>query len=399
MQSVIIIGKKYSSTLGLARSLGEAGYDVRLLALSVPTERIVRNSKYVSKSQCVHVDFFEKDSAKEELQALEELRGGDQKTLIIPCRDLTCMMLERHWDELSPHFHIPNINMLPGELNRFSDKAVQKALAIECGIPTAGGRAYSTDPEGIQAAVKEVLFPCFMKPLSSCWSKSEKMYLVKCRDERELEKWMFKAGTEGECGQVLLEQYLPIDRELSAYGAAANGQVCLPACVETIRNGLGTNTGVAAEGRVVSSSVLGELRPKLESFVKKSGLNGLFCIDLIESEGQIFFSEMNLRMGGSCYGVTMAGANLPAALADMIYHGAQGGPDDIREEVVFESEQIDIDNYLKGFISLKTLWQYLSGDQRHFVRNSEDPDPWKHLLGRLPEWYAKRVYRIVFGKQ
>ncbi len=148
---------------------------------------------------------------------------------------------------------------------------------------------------------------------------------------------------------------------------------------------MGTHTGVAAEGKVVSSSVPGELRPKPESFVKQSGLNGLFRIDLIESEGQVFFSEMNLRMGGSCYGVTMAGANLPAVLADMIYHGAQSGPDDIREEIVFESELIDLENPLTGFVSLKTLQQYLSEKHRCFIRNADDPGPWQKLMIQRPK--------------
>jgi predicted ATP-grasp superfamily ATP-dependent carboligase len=400
MNNVIIIGTNYSSTLGLARSLGEAGYGVRLLALTKGTAQIVGRSKYVNKTLQVEFNFFEEDSAEEEMRALEELRGDDEKILIIPCRDITCMMLEKHWDRLSEHFYFPNISGVPGELNRFSNKAVQKELAEKCGLKTAGGGTYSTDEAGINRATQEVSFPCFMKPLSSSWTLSEKKFVTMCSNAEELRAWMGKAKKDGACEQVLLERYLKIDQELSAYGVAANGQVWLPAVVRVIRNGLGTHVGVAAEGEVMSSDVLGESRERIVEFVQKSGLTGLFCVDLAQCDGELYFFEMNLRMGGSCYGVTMAGANLPGALADAVYHNkALVATNGIRENVQFLSELIEIDNYQMGLISHSTLWQHLKGGQRRFIKSDEDPKPWrKWIIRSIRGVLARRAKGLIKRK-
>ena len=46
MNSVIVIGNNYSSVLELIRSLGTAGYEVRLLALSQVVDYIAAKSKY-----------------------------------------------------------------------------------------------------------------------------------------------------------------------------------------------------------------------------------------------------------------------------------------------------------------------------------------------------------------
>ena len=400
MRNVIIIGRNYSSTLGLARSLGEAGYGVRLLALTKNAARIVGQSKYVNKTECVACmehDFFEETSAEEELRALEALRGGEEKMLIIPCRDITCLMLEKHWDRLAEHFYFPNINNTPGELDRFTNKAVQKELAEKCGLKTAGGKTYSTDEAGIKQACGEVSFPCFMKPLSSSWTKAEKAFITVCGNREELRSWMNSAREKGLCKQVLLEKYLKIDYELSAYGVAADGQVWLPAVVRTIRGGLGSHMGVAAEGEVVPSDVLGEMKERVVRFVKESGLTGLFCVDMAQCGDGLYFFEINLRAGGSCYGVTMAGANLPGALADAVYHGRMDAAGEIREEVRFVSELIDADNFIQGLIPFSTFRKNLRGARRRLVRNADDPKPWRaaklHLLRLWSVGKAKKLLK------
>ena len=59
MNSVIVMGGNYSSTLGLIRSLGEAGYNVRLLALRKDVYTIAAKSRYVTKALFVNMDFVE----------------------------------------------------------------------------------------------------------------------------------------------------------------------------------------------------------------------------------------------------------------------------------------------------------------------------------------------------
>ena len=48
MTDVIVVGRHYAITLGVVRSLGEAGYGVRLLALSNYAARIAGKSSGLS---------------------------------------------------------------------------------------------------------------------------------------------------------------------------------------------------------------------------------------------------------------------------------------------------------------------------------------------------------------
>jgi predicted ATP-grasp superfamily ATP-dependent carboligase len=367
LKDVIVLAKSYIITLGVARSLGEAGYGVKVLALNQNTGLISGKSKYV-KEVCKARDNFE-----EIWCALEELRGHEERILVIPLEDITCRMLDEHAKQLQEHYEIPTLGIRNGGITEFMDKTTQKRAAQQCGLLVASGKAYSTDDEGIEQAVKEVLFPCFQKPLASSNSISgSKECFAKCTNREELQSAMKKARNQA-CGMVLLEAFLPIEKELTAYGVAKNGQVYLPACMEAFR----LNKGVAAEGIVKSAKCLGETKRKLEEFVSNTGLTGLFCIDLIQSDGKLYFSEINLRGGGSGYAITLAGANLPGALADMVYNHSAEGPEDIQREVRFLNEFIELAAFRDGNVSWKEYKSHMAGQQERFVENKLDPKPWR----------------------
>jgi predicted ATP-grasp superfamily ATP-dependent carboligase len=371
MTDVIVVGRHYAITLAVVRSLGEAGYGVRLLALSNYAARIAGKSKYVRRICRAETDYDDM------YRGLETLRGSDERILAIPLNDVACLLLNRHEEQLDRHYDIPRLAGSPGGMEAFMDKLAQKELARQCGLPVASGRAYSTDEEGIRRAVGEAAYPCFQKPLASVASHTgSKACFAKCTNADELRDAMRMAAAQ-ECGTVLLEEFLPIEKELTAYGVAANGRVYLPACMEALRGGVNHLKGVAAEGVVRSAGSLGEMKGKLEEFVRRSGLTGLFCIDLIQSGGRLYFTEMNLRAGGSAYAITLAGANLPGALADMAYDRAAGGPEDIRREVHFLNEFIEFAAYMDRCLSWRDYRLHLSGGQERLVKSADDPRAWR----------------------
>ena len=392
MPDVIVMGGNYSSALGVTRSLGEAGYKVRLLTFDKTTRNIVGKSKYVEA--CCRV----KRNYAEAYRALVKLRGEENRILIIPLDDASCLMLDEHAEELSAHYVFPNINREPGALSRFLEKMPQKELARQCGIPVAAGQAYHTDAGGIEKAVSEVRYPCFMKPLASAKCIAGKDFFAKCDTGEELRRAMNHARNRHACETVLVEDFLYIEKELCAYGVAGNGSVFIPACVETLRGGYGCHKGVAIEGTVTSAGRLGALKEKLETYVKRSGLTGMFCIDMIRSNGIIFFSEMNLRNGGSGYGVTLAGVNLPGALADMVYRESGQGPEDIRRDVRFLSERLELDACADGFISIRDYETHLAGGQERFIEDEKDPRPWDSFKKTAFRKLLKRRVKSIFGR-
>lgn len=405
MKDVIVMGSNYSLTLGVVRSLGEAGYNVRLLVSNSATEKIAGKSKYVTKCINCNVNSIKRGQLKplrtisklisglfgkrinrnsigfkEIWLALEKLRDSNEHILVIPVSDPYCIMLDEHAEQFSKHYYIPNVYNKAGELIRLMDKMAQKKLANQFGLKTAYGNIFNTDREGIKKAINEVTFPCFVKVLVSAKIGDCKNLHTVCNKETDLQSALEKARQFG-CETVLVEEYLKIDKELCVYGVAGNGYVFMPACIETLRGGLGRHKGVTVEGNIISSTHLGEVKHNLEEFVKRSGLTGLFCIDMIQSKDSLFFVEMNLRSGASVYGVTLAGINLPGSLANMVYQksGSDKEQSDVKRTVHFLSEMIELDTYVDGFISRKEYKSHMTGNSERFIKNEADSAPWKEF--------------------
>ena len=378
MNTVIVIGKNYTITLGVIRALGEANYNTKLIGLSKYTGIIAGRSKYITDSITLSSNQTGMPDFNELFCAMEKMRGNEEKILVVPLHDATCMVLDQHATQLELHYDIPKTLNNHKNLSYYMDKSIQKELAQKCGLLTAQGKKYSIDDEEIHNASKEVGFPCFFKALFSAEMIGAKNLLTKCSNENDLKTAIEKAR-EGKCENVLIEEFLPIEKELTAYGVAANGKVYIPACMEALRGGYSDHKGVAAEGVVKSAQCLGDIKDRLIKLVKEIALEGLFCIDLIQSHGQLFFSEINLRGGGSGYGITLAGANLPGTLADIIYRNSTYGPDNIQKEVHFLNEMIELEGYTDGYISLKAYKKHMSGKQSRFVKNKADPGPWREF--------------------
>jgi len=379
MNNVIVIGKNYAITLGVIRALGEANYHTKLIGLSKYTGIIAGKSKYITDTVTLLSNQTGTPDFEELFCAMETMRGKEDRILVIPLHDATCMVLDQHASQLELHYDIPKTLNNHKNLSYYMDKSIQKELAQRCGLLTAQGKKYNINiDEETHNIYKEVVFPCFFKALFSAEMIGAKNLLTKCSNENDLETAIEKAH-EGKCDNVLIEEFLPIDKELTAYGVAANGEVYIPACMEALRGGYSDHKGVAAEGVVKSAQCLGDTKDKLKKFVKEIALEGLFCIDLIQSHGQLYFSEINLRGGGSGYGITLAGANLPGTLADIKYKNSQYGPDDIRQEVHFLNEMIEFEGYTDGYISLEDYKKHMSGGQSRFVKNKSDPAPWKEF--------------------
>lgn len=388
MYRVIIIGSKnYSTILGVARSLGEAGYETNAICFDKRTAKILRKSIYIIESVCISDDF------NELWNAVETFRGNSEHVLIIPVNDYICKMIDEHAEQFFPHYSIPNRNNKPNEVIYFMNKMHQKELAEKCGLLTAKGNCYSTDSIGIKDCLREISYPCFVKPPSS----GSKMLLCLCKDNQNLTAAMERFAKHN-IDKVLIEEAISITEELCLYGVAYNGKVFIPACVVTIRGGFSNHKGVTAEGKVISSSNLGVFTEQVKEFVLQSHFSGLFCIDIIRSENDLYFSEINLRSGGSEYAITQAGVNLPAALAAMVYEKPYDPPENIKQEVKFLNERIEFDALIDNYISLRDFINHMSMDCKRLTKNENDTGPWNELLMISLGRYIKRKIKKTRNK-
>ena len=303
--------------------------------------------------------------------------------------DRACKALDEQPEKLSAHYITPSVYYSDYTLTALMDKMVQKELAAQCGMKVAEGKCIVTSSESLDQEIKNITFPCFVKSLASANMVGSKSILAACENANELIE-AIRYASERRCEKVLVEQYLRIDEELCLYGVAGNGEVYVPACVVTFREGSDEHKGVTAEGKVVPAEKVGVMKGQIEDMVRKIGLTGIFCVDILRCKDDLYYSEMNLRFGGSGYAVTLAGANLPAALADIVYEQKVNRPMEVSREVRFLNERIEFDAYLNGHMSRREYKTNLSGDQERVVQSDSDEGPWKE--------FQKMTYRKIIKK-
>ena len=178
---VIVMGKNYSTSLGVIRALGAAGYKCITIQVSRKKQRIRTPelfSRYVEK---YFLAFGNCES--EVLRILNTLSEGGRK-LVIPIDDYSAYILDRHYESLSEHFLLPSVNHAGGALIEMMKKDRQKEMAAGSGIQCARSVVISRDEQNQYHLPPDLPFPCFIKPTIS--ATTNKKNIQRCNSPEEL---------------------------------------------------------------------------------------------------------------------------------------------------------------------------------------------------------------------
>lgn len=391
MENAIIIGQGYTGRLGIARSVAMAGCDVTLIII-VPqlTRKYMRKpvdaySKYVKK---YYFTPNHDDQALVNL-LLDRCKAPDHKPLIIPDSDFSEAAVDRNLELLEEYFVCPHIAHTAGAAVLWMDKTRQKALAKEVGLNVANSTVVNLAEDSFHLP-ESIVFPCFSKPLMS--EECGKIGLGRCESEEELRDHL-ALMKKGGAKLALVEDFKKIDAEYALVGFSDGTNIHIPGLLELLRVSHGYHLGVAVQGRIFPNACYEELVIKFKEFIRRIGFVGLFDIDFYRSGGVFFFGEMNLRFGGSGYAYTKMGVNLPAIMVDCMRKGivVEETPL-VQSEAVYMNERMAVDDWYYGFISLKEYRDLYRESDFSFIRDSEDPCPWRVFQCH----YMKlRAYKIV----
>ena len=395
---VIVAGRTYSSNLCMARSLGEAGYDVEVLRVFIKRPRR-RNrmraikpdaySKYV-KAYRICVSGRRR---RKVVDALLKMADPERKMLVVPVDDFVESIIDQNYDELSEHFILSSIKGEQGEISRLMSKSVQKKLAIEAGLPVVGSTVIKSE-DGVFTIPDTVKYPCFIKPNVS--ENSYKTRMCRCDSEEELHQILSGYAAKQDF-EMLVEDFVEIDREYSLLGLSVKEGVLCPGFFVAEVGGQKEHRGVALLGRVLPVEQQQKLIDDIAAFVGSLGFDGLFDVDLIGStDGKMYFVELNLRYGGSGYAITQSGLNLPGMYAD---YKLLGKPIDFNAKVedagkVFVNERILLDEYVRGRLSAKEAKELISRAQIFFMKNDEDQPSTRHFKRFGPAATVTRLIRM-----
>ena len=380
---VMVAGRNYCSNLCMARSIGEAGYEVEVLRIFQKRPKkmnLIKALKPDAYSKYVKAYYVcvSKRRSKRIRNHLIRHADPDRRMLLIPCDDLVAEIADRFYEELSPYYIMPNVNETPGEVGRLMQKGVQKELAKEFGLPVLNSCVVRTK-NGEFEIPDTVNYPCFVKPNVSRFSSKGKMR--KCDSREELEALFTEYG-EKKNVEMLVEDFVEIKNEYSILGLSTKEGAAGPGFFIAEEGGQEEHRGVAITGRMLPVEPYKEMIDQMNAFVGTLGFEGLYDIDLIETmDGKFYFVEVNMRYGASGYALTKCGVNLPGMFAD---HMIFGDPVDldVKAEVTdktFVSEKVLIEEYMNSRITYQDVKDCMEKCDIHFVKNDEDPKPYDHF--------------------
>ena len=374
---VIIIGQGFTGRLSIARSVAEIGCDVTLIAFvsfkrdgkTLNTSKPIDGySKYVSRI------FYCKGGDEDGLIniLLGKCIDNQQKPLIIPDNDFSAATIDNHLEELEKHFLLPHIHHKQGEIAAWMNKIRQKELAISLGMNVATYKLINII-NGKYTFNESIAYPCFAKPLMSM--NGGKSGLKRCDNEYELRKHLdFMSDRQNV--QVMVEEFKNIEKEYAILGFSDGKEVIIPGIIEILTLAHGSHFGVAIQGRVSPITGFENLIEQFRKYIKSIGFTGIFDIDFYQSDGKIYFGELNLRFGGSGYAYTKMGVNLPAMfvknLSGESIHNMQKT---IQGNAIYLNERMLIDEWYMDYISKEEYNKLLSTSDIRFLENKEDPKP------------------------
>lgn len=395
--TVVVMGRNYTSLLGMARAVGVAGCEVYLVKTSkkIPKNFSTKRFSPETKSKYVKKTFYSQEPNRREMVdlLLREFADKEEQVVLIPVDDYTASTLDLYRNELAAHFLFPHV--VSGSIVDLMDKGAQKQMAKRAGLRVAEGWIAEVK-DGTFHLPDGISYPCFTKPQISFLGN--KVIMKRCDSEGELKALLDEVAKQRDC-PILIEQFMEIQKEYGVVGFCNGTDTVIPALTEKIVIGNGKHKGVTAVGRLTPMEKYVGLREQIAQLMRQTGFVGVFDIDLYENDGVLYFNELNLRMGAFGYAVLCAGINLP----EMMIETLKGGKPDLSHavltrEITCLSDKVNLEDFYEGYISWKEYRKRIQDVDIRFLPSDDDPRPYRCFQRWACEYYLKRMIKRIIRK-
>lgn len=387
---IVVLGRNYSTALGVIRALGEKNYEPDLIFISKGDGdiNIIKASKYINR--CYEVLGRNAEDVVELLQ--KEYASASNKIVLFPTDDYTTSVIFKYRDILRSKFLFPDFGCVPlGEKEPlFMSKVRQHTLAIENGLSTA--LQYNLELENykeldkqLEEAIerKEIVLPCFVKPRDGV--SGNKSELRKCSNIQELKQHLAKMRKSNPHRGVLIEEFLDIEKEIIATGLCLKEKIVLPAVVERIVVAK-KHPGLTVYGKLLSPTCIKEIEDKIYSLLKCYDCVTMFGMDLLVCrDGRIVAAEINFRSSGVNYALTKWGVNLPVMLVEYLLHGKEPKPDlkGLDYGIEFFNDKVAWTECLEGDLSQDKLESLEQQASFRIMEADEDMEPYRQFVAAM----------------
>lgn len=365
----IVMGRNYTSRLGMIRAAGTAGCDVVVIQTEhkKPLLRpIDSRSKYVVARQ-----YIPEPDREGLIRLIQSYKSDGDKPVLLPTDDYTAATIDMNLDSLRDDFLLPHVNNEQGAVVRLMDKSLQKKIALEAGMNVA--REWICEWHDDHYVIpSDVSYPCFTKPQLSSQGHL-KRYQKKCNTPLELEGLLHSVGKVFH-GPILVEDYHEISREFAVVGLSLKDYSLIPSVIEM----KDSFHGITALGTLMPISRIPSMKEFLSDFMRRSQLTGLFDIDMYESGGKLYFNELNVRFGANGFALSNSVVNLPGLFLHYLLghgHPAANSPQSF-DSLTFANENILRQMYYEGLITYKQYRLSQQSANTYAIKNQTDKLPY-----------------------
>jgi len=220
--------------------------------------------------------------------ALDRIVAKHAPDIIIP--EIEAIRTERLYEHEKRGIHVvPSAKAVNFTMNR---KAIRELAAKELGLKTAR-YAYATTPEEFHAAVKQMGFPCVVKPIMSSSGKGQSTV----KSEEDIDHAWEYAVTKGRGGmqEVIVEEFIRFETEITLLTVTQkNGKTlfCPPIGHRQERGDYMESWQPAA----ISKAHLTEAQRMADTVTKSLTGAGIWGVEFFLSDKEgVYFSELSPR--------------------------------------------------------------------------------------------------------
>lgn len=397
-QKVVIIGYGFSSRLCLARTLGQLGYEVSLIIIEmINSKPIDCYSKYVK-----HFYYTQGNENEDTIIQilLEKCKDEKQKVILIPINDYSASVLDKNLYLLEHFFLLPHIDHRQGAITEWMNKEKQKHLAQEVGLNVAK----SIDIEIVNRIYKmpaNIDYPCFTKTRE--YTPGYKYTLHRCDNDEQLRMFLDDLCQKHKNLTLMVEDYKNIEKEFAVVGFSNGNEVIIPGVIEISAMAKGIDSGVALHGNVVPCTKYESLIKDFKLFIQRIRFVGMFDIDFYLSEGQFYFGELNLRIGGSGFAIINQDVNLPEMLIrTLLGKSIDNMKKEITDTATYTNERICMENWYAGYLSNLDFFSLVKDTDISAVHCKHDRKPelvfWLKVLKKYFILHKRNKNKIEISK-
>jgi len=379
---VVVVSRNYSTGLGVIRSLGEAGYTVDLIAsVKKPGSSVIASSsKYVRKSVEVLSRKIQGDTGDNILEALMEYaRDNSGMKVLFPADDFTTSVVDRNREALNEYFVMP-VTKCGKSITECMDKTFQSVIAEKVGLLTPAEWNISLTEE--IKIPEDMIYPCFVKPVQSF--AGHKTEMTVCYNKIQLHAHLLEMKSFYADRDVLVQEFLNIDKEIDLSGVCDDQKIMIPAVIEKTHIAE-YERGVTMSGKLVATEELGETADKIIKMMQQFRYIGMFDMELNICGDKVYFNEVNFRSGGPNYSYQLNGVNIPDIFVKAVTGTAYTPEEATMRQFgkTFVYEKVAWEDYIHGFMTKSEMHKCINEADYTLLANDNDENPGKIFFRRI----------------